>query len=878
VGQDFFSVLDDLSGLNPPTFDFGANRPLRSFKTKSDIEELEYGWFGSWSTDEFYKKSFRNGMRVQLIYLYFSKLRPFSNVYDWYVDNEVSGAYSNGCKTLLVFPGVPAEIPTNEYATLMAADPATTPRAWWVQQGHVLTLDERAGHMAWPANSTNIVMVSPQTNLVYDLAQRMANRYGDKVEFIEFKNEASGVVQSDFLLDWVARPTYSAWKAIAPGTKFFLNVTSAADDYARSFFDAGGTNFADGFSCHPYGTVTIRPIPKKISTTTGIKRIKEYASIAQQYGKSFGESELFLDTLRYDWALVQRALLDFSHGCLFSTPLPAITFMHNLVGQQNGWRHSPTMRAGASVAAINAIYRILEGGMPLEPIDKGDKVLAGAFQCDKQGVGRRYVVALAAFEGDDAAVLEGDFASVSDLKIYDLYGNEVDRTTYGNRIVVGVDAVYLESASSNALFNAVANASVSWCPLLASPTDQVSLERWRLEVPHYGSALRARRPLPFSLFATRVSAPVTTYSGSPSPSSESGLVCQVDDAGVLAIDPANVPGTGNYLRLAAVFATVRQVEEFLKLACAENLSATIYLNGQKIWDNVMLSKDNYRFHDKSFPINTDRGLSLLEIFLSPADSLGNDLFLATTESNRNIPFSLTPSFPPVEDTYIVTQGAETSLVHGNEISLNFSDKMIAFLKFDLRRLAGTVKKATLRLNCSYSRNTGSLHIGSVAENGWSEESLTFANAPAGLFAGQQITPDCPSVPDVMYFDLTSLITNPAIYSLSVESTYRFYNTFDSKESDMRPLLEIELENLEHFVEPIRIECTRASSDQLLLNWSSPTGRLYRVTSTTNLLSTEAWRFEQEISADTTEDIEFLVSPETNGFSNCFYRIELLLEP
>ena len=87
------------------------------------------------------------------------------------------------------------------------------------------------------------------------------------------------------------------------------------------------------------------------------------------------------------------------------------------------------------------------------------------------------------------------------------------------------------------------------------------------------------------------------------------------------------------------------------------------------------------------------------------------------------------TFTPAADSYV--NGALPSSNFGTQTQLrtDSSPDIRSYLRFDVSGLSGPVTSATLRVSAASNLGAG-YEVRSVADNGWGESSLTYANAPA----------------------------------------------------------------------------------------------------------------------------------------------------
>ena len=116
---------------------------------------------------------------------------------------------------------------------------------------------------------------------------------------------------------------------------------------------------------------------------------------------------------------------------------------------------------------------------------------------------------------------------------------------------------------------------------------------------------------------------------------------------------------------------------------------------------------------------------------------------------------------------------------------------MAYLKFNVSGLSGSVGSATLQLRENGDLGSGTLRVYRGSHNSWTETSLTTANAPGengqlGTFIGAV------SAGQVVSVDVSSLITGDGIYSVIVKMDAGGNDIwFGSEESTRQPQLMVE---------------------------------------------------------------------------------------
>ena len=144
---------------------------------------------------------------------------------------------------------------------------------------------------------------------------------------------------------------------------------------------------------------------------------------------------------------------------------------------------------------------------------------------------------------------------------------------------------------------------------------------------------------------------------------------------------------------------------------------------------------------------------------------------------------------PIDDASITQHSPNRNYGSASTLFVNGSPSEDFLLKFVVTGVnGGTVASATLRLyNVDASNQGGDLHR--VADNAWSESTVTWKNAPAGDTAvigslGVVTTGTWSEV------DLTSLVTGDGVYSLRITSPSSDEAVYSSKEGTAAPQLVI----------------------------------------------------------------------------------------
>ena len=88
----------------------------------------------------------------------------------------------------------------------------------------------------------------------------------------------------------------------------------------------------------------------------------------------------------------------------------------------------------------------------------------------------------------------------------------------------------------------------------------------------------------------------------------------------------------------------------------------------------------------------------------------------------------TQTVTPVADSYVERASPRTN--HGSSVAIRAdgSPPVIAYLRFDLAGVTGTVTRATLEVDAESQLSTG-VDLHAAADDDWAEETITYANAP-----------------------------------------------------------------------------------------------------------------------------------------------------
>lgn len=808
VGREYFSVLSDLAGLNEMEFRPGIIKGLRT-----NGDQKEFNWRGHWSADDYYKQCYRNGIRVQKVPCGVGGMAPYEGEYTWVGDTEINYAAANGVDTILLYPGVPSKMPLEEYNAMMAEAPDESPNNWWRQQATVVPPE-------WMRNTDEaysfLRILIPPISLLTNLTEQVALRYGDKIKFVEYKNEFNGTIFYPAMLEGVAKHVYPVYKAHSPNTMLFVGTTSdihgndpQVESHSTAFFEGGGTNYSDGYNFHAYGGATIMPTrgddvePGAEGTASGIDRAVIYKERADRYGMKFGQTECHYFDPKHTahrgkllpWQHMQRYMIDHAFGAQVSTSLG----LESLYGSETGGhdrRNRGAMPIGGSMVALNGMHRVLEGAVVQGPIVKNSHLLIGTFMTERTGLGPRYAAALAIGDNHATGELVGDFASIPDLVAYDLFGEECTVPLADGVLYLDYEILYLES-SSPALFDVLEDATMIWRDGLGIKT--------KLEFPidgpnyhstslaYYGIGLQSKGLFTGSSMVSRVDTISSDYVPNLRSLARSGTEIRADEAsGAFVIDRTTLPGSGAYTKLSMLGASADAIEEqILRVGAYGSDSAVVYLNGQLIYDGP-IDQDGFGTLWAGSTYSIPVGLSLIEIFLHQTQ---DTCLLYVAEDEVTMPLSASFSEQPADDTMASTSAPDSPQGGRGDLMVRANPRKLRmpFIKFDLRNEPGVYTNAVLKLYCT-SGKTNEVWIKSVSDNSWDESSLVLSNAPFAAIQEPVVDTALAIRGTWVEFDLSSVITGPGIYSFAIsEDTLNssYITKFNSSDSQNGPILEVQ---------------------------------------------------------------------------------------
>jgi VCBS repeat-containing protein/parallel beta-helix repeat protein len=147
------------------------------------------------------------------------------------------------------------------------------------------------------------------------------------------------------------------------------------------------------------------------------------------------------------------------------------------------------------------------------------------------------------------------------------------------------------------------------------------------------------------------------------------------------------------------------------------------------------------------------------------DGVDNDCDLMVDEKNPGE--LLEETFNSVADTTARADMSDTNFGTSNEIKVDGSPERIAYLRFNVTGLSGTVQSARLRLEAFHpSVFGGTVHT--ISDNSWNEYSITYNNRPVIDGAALDSLGGV-DVGDIVEFDVTAAINGEGMYSFAIDS-------------------------------------------------------------------------------------------------------------
>jgi hypothetical protein len=287
------------------------------------------------------------------------------------------------------------------------------------------THDQRYGHHRWEENADVAVLLPPADELA-EMCRDVGRRYGDQVALIEFKNEVNGICAPETFIERITSIAYPVLKKEVGDVPVVINTTVDfgldGSSYVGDYYAAGGLQYCDGFTFHPYGGEYISEgaLPKadiyqSRLTPPGLEPGRTLVA---------GQSECLHISHRWSqagWEVAQRALIDWSSGFRWSTGGGVGEAYHTTAGQPSNWAlRGPFLAPNTGALAINAMHGVLAGARQRGRVDVGPDVMIALFD---QGDG-----CAAAVAATDAyaswALIDVDLRGL-DVTAYDQWGAPV---------------------------------------------------------------------------------------------------------------------------------------------------------------------------------------------------------------------------------------------------------------------------------------------------------------------------------------------------------------------------------------------------------------------------------------------------------------------
>ena len=184
---------------------------------------------------------------------------------------------------------------------------------------------------------------------------------------------------------------------------------------------------------------------------------------------------------------------------------------------------------------------------------------------------------------------------------------------------------------------------------------------------------------------------------------------------------------------------------------------------------------------------------------------------------------MTQTFAASADAFVSSAKPKTNYGSGTRLEVDQSPVLTTYLRFAPTNLAGPVTRATLQLYARTSSNAGS-DLRLVADNTWSEKSITYANAPtysssssgstAAVTAGSWVS-----------VDVTPLITGSGPVSVALVTPSTTELDVDSRQGSKPPKLIVETTSGSDVTAPSApadLAVTSSSASSLAFAWSPST--------------------------------------------------------
>ncbi len=167
---------------------------------------------------------------------------------------------------------------------------------------------------------------------------------------------------------------------------------------------------------------------------------------------------------------------------------------------------------------------------------------------------------------------------------------------------------------------------------------------------------------------------------------------------------------------------------------------------------------------------------------------------STVSAAATVSISVTPpqtsfTFNPAADAYVADNAPDNNYGSSNQLRVDGSPMLRSYLRFDVSGLSGSVTSATLRVYANSSHSQGYEAV-QVADNGWSESTITFNTAPAlGSFLNGSGPATAGTYTDV---DVTGYVTGNGTFSFALTPLSNTNFRLASRETGTPPELVIEI--------------------------------------------------------------------------------------
>ena len=294
----------------------------------------------------------------------------------------------------------------------------------------------------------------PPIDLWKRYLKNLASHCKGKVKFYEIGNELNDCMNPDTYVEYL-KAAYQALKEGDPDAKIVGfcatgDLTCTPEIFLEKCFSLGGIEYADIVSFHPYDA------PNLASFKPADKQLDMFKLLFKQYGKNKklplwntelfylrGDDRNYLESRKHSpYHVAWRFLTDLGEGvsqtCFLS---------HSQIYRETLILHTPTdytsnlnrlIDPSADFVVLNALARLFEGAKPVDKINLGNDSICYVYE--------RNGKMLAAFwhYGDMKDLKFKLDAKASDVKLFDLFGNEIPFPENGT-LKLGPETFYIEA-------------------------------------------------------------------------------------------------------------------------------------------------------------------------------------------------------------------------------------------------------------------------------------------------------------------------------------------------------------------------------------------------------------------------------------------------